>query len=148
MSKCYDNPEYDTPRGGVQNTWKHNYSIKQVPIKECDCNDNTCDYCEEQESIQILKEAKEQAIGQKTLEEVAEKMYDDSSNIVMDIDISDSLQSAFIDGAKWQQEQDKNKFSNEEVLNVLREFYKTFDPIKNPPQTSTIPLWFEQFEKK
>jgi hypothetical protein len=38
------------------------YSII-IPQEEpkCTCDDNTCDYCEEQESIQILKEAKEQA---------------------------------------------------------------------------------------
>jgi len=48
-------------------------------------------------------------------------------------------------GAKWQQER---MYSEEEVLDVLIEFYKTFDPIKNPPQTNTIPLWFEQFKKK
>lgn len=51
-------------------------------------------------------------------------------------------------GTKWQAEQDKNKYSDEEVLDVLREFYKTFDPMKNPPETSTIPLWFEQIKKK
>jgi hypothetical protein len=49
---------------------------------------------------------------------------------------------------KWQQEQDKNKYSEEEVLDVLRNFYRTFDAMKNPPETSTIPLWFEQFKKK
>lgn len=58
------------------------------------------------------------------------------------------IEKSFESGAKWQAEQDKNKYSDEEVLDVLREFYKTFDPIKNPPQTSTIPLWFEQFKKK
>jgi hypothetical protein len=82
-----------------------------------------------------------------TIEEVAERLFpftkDDSENRIITI-----KRLFWIDGAKWQQEQDKNKFSNEEVLDVLREFYKTFDPIKNPPQTSTIPLWFEQFEKK
>jgi hypothetical protein len=81
-----------------------------------------------------------------TIEEVAERLFpftkDDSENRIITI-----KRLFWIDGAKWQQEQDKNKFSNEEVLDVLREFYKTFDPIKNPPQTSTIPLWFEQFEK-
>ena len=51
-------------------------------------------------------------------------------------------------GAKWQQGQDKNKYSEEEVLDVLRNFYRTFDAMKNPPETSTIPLWFEQFKKK
>ena len=34
-----------------------------------------------------------------SIETAAQKKYDDGSNIVMDVDISDSLQSAFIDGA-------------------------------------------------
>ena len=51
----------------------------------------------------------------------------------------------FISGANYQAER---MYSEEEVLDVLIEFYKTFDPIKNPPQTNTIPLWFEQFKKK
>ena len=54
----------------------------------------------------------------------------------------------FIRGAQWQQEEDKNKYSEEEVLDVLRDFYRTFDAMKNPPQTSTIPLWFNEFKKK
>jgi hypothetical protein len=37
----------------------------------------------------------------------------------------------------------------EEVLEILRSFYKSFDLIKNTPQTNTIPLWFEHnFKKK
>ena len=74
---------------------------------------------------------------QETLEEVAEKLASTTEEFNM-----------FIAGAKCQQEQDKNKYSEEEVLDVLIEFYKTFDPIKNPPQTNTIPLWFEKFKKK
>jgi hypothetical protein len=56
--------------------------------------------------------------------------------------------NTFKKGAKWQQEQDKNKYSEEEVLYILRNFYTSFDPYKNPPQTNTIPLWFEQFKNK
>jgi hypothetical protein len=38
-----------------------------------------------------------------TLEEVAERIY--TTELVMDVDISGDLQSAFIEGAKWYQEQ-------------------------------------------
>jgi hypothetical protein len=51
------------------------------------------------------------------------------------------------DMAKWQQEQDKNKFSEEEVLDILREFYKVSSK-KDFPLTNTIPLWFEQLKNK
>ena len=72
---------------------------------------------------------------QETLEEAAEKY---------DAKYIEYVYPAFIDGAKWQQEQ---SYSEEEVLDLLRNFYSSFDPIKNPPHTRTIPLWFEQFKK-
>jgi hypothetical protein len=40
---------------------------------------------------------------QETLEEVAKRIY--TEELVRDVDISEDLQSAFINGAKWQQEQ-------------------------------------------
>lgn len=46
----------------------------------------------------------------------------------------------FIAGAKWQQEQDKNKYSEEEVLDIL--FTMSVD---NP---NNITKWFEQFKNK
>ena len=47
---------------------------------------------------------------QETLEEVAEKRYpEDGSFVVMDIDIAEYQQLAFIDGTKWQQEQDNKE---------------------------------------
>ena len=57
----------------------------------------------------------------------------------------------FIDGAKWQQEQDKNKFSEEEVMNILinslhsvelkdnKDYSKIYNGMKD---------WFEQYKKK
>ena len=51
-----------------------------------------------------------------TPEEIAEKRYpNDGSYIVMDVDISDWLQLAFTNGYKLAQEQDKNKFSEEDM---------------------------------
>jgi len=72
---------------------------------------------------------------QETLEEVAKNYskgwgeYDDKK--------------AFIEGAKWQQEQDKNKYSEEEVINILQELcYDLGEP------KSRIKEWFEQFKNK
>jgi hypothetical protein len=46
----------------------------------------------------------------------------------------------FIEGAKWQQEQDKNKYSEEEVLEILNDC-RGENPID-------IDEWFEQIKKK
>jgi hypothetical protein len=43
---------------------------KEEPKQECTCG--VCDYCEEQETIQILKEAKENALKQETFQERVE----------------------------------------------------------------------------
>jgi hypothetical protein len=45
----------------------------------------------------------------------------------------------FKDGAKWQQEQDKNKYSEEEALELLRKAHFVEQNIEE---------WFEQFKKK
>jgi len=74
---------------------------------------------------------------QETLEEVAERYYEDEVSI-----------NGFINGVKWQQEQDKNKYSEEEVIELLN---KREDCIN---QTSSIfdytgaKEWFEKFKKK
>ena len=49
-----------------------NYCWPEEPKPECTCG--VCDYCEEQETTQILKEAKENALTQETLEEAAERI--------------------------------------------------------------------------
>jgi 3-methyladenine DNA glycosylase AlkC len=46
-----------------------------------------------------------------------------------------------------QLEQDKKMYSEEEVLDILREFYKVSSK-KDFPLTNTIPLWFEQLKNK
>jgi hypothetical protein len=48
-------------------------------------------------------------------------------------------------GAKWQQEQDKNKYSEEEVLDILR---KSHSIEKTSKMDSWITKWFEQFRKQ
>ena len=84
------------------------------------------------------------------LEEAAEKLTKDfpgySVRDNMDnFEIKGWFLEALQKGAKWQADR---MYSEEEVLYVLIEFYKTFDAIKNPPQTNTIPLWYEQFKNK
>jgi hypothetical protein len=105
--------------------------------QECTCDDNTCDYCDEQESIDIMQEAKVMGMKQQTLEEAAdfyESSFDQGASGTESID--------FIEGAKWQAEQDKNKYSEEEVLELILNRpgpYLSDEEIKE---------WFQKHKKK
>jgi hypothetical protein len=73
---------------------------------------------------------------QETIEEAAEREYPFNDGFqVMDIDISEELQVAFANGAKWQMER---MYSEEEVLEMLNHF----------GNEEYIKQWFEQFKKK
>ena len=82
---------------------------------------------------------------QETLEEFAKqeaiKFYENGG----------SFTDLIILGAKWQQEQDKNKFSEEEVLTHLNNLIKMpsseLDKFTNDTGLVTM-KWFEQFKKK
>ena len=54
------------------------------------------------------------------------------------------FKQGFIDGAKWQQEQDKKLYSEEEV-HVIIESYQ--NNVENNPKHITYDRWFEQFKK-
>ena len=86
---------------------------------------------------------------QETLEEVAERIYLSYENNELLYGHSKDLQLAYkagiFDGAKWQQEQDKKLYSEEEVLNILMDFYMHKKNIMNPHM---VYEWFEQFKKK
>ena len=69
---------------------------------------------------------------QETLEEAVERL------------IKLNRQDAFYEGAKWQQEQDKNKYSEEEVLDILRKIHSIE---KTSKMDSWITKWFKQFKK-
>jgi predicted nuclease with TOPRIM domain len=74
---------------------------------------------------------------QETLEEAAERYDSQYYNKIWK-----ELRPAFIAGAKWQQEQDKNKYSEDDLKDAYMEGgdcdtqYKTFQE------------WFEQFKNK
>ena len=59
--------------------------------------------------------------------------------------------AGFIESAKWQQEQDKNKYSEEEVLEHLNHLImmpsSKLDKFTNDEEMVTM-KWFEQFKKK
>ena len=47
--------------------------------------------------------------------------------------------------AKWQQKQDKNLYSEEEVHTIIESYQNT---VENNPVHITYTEWFEQFKKK
>jgi hypothetical protein len=84
-------------------------------------------------------------INQETLEEAA-------INYIKGDDLSTFSQRAFfMAGAKWQQEQDKNKYSDEDMISFAHfyfqeEFNSSIQTFK--PTDEIFKEWFEQFEKK
>ena len=82
---------------------------------------------------------------QETLEEAAERLYPISGPNSM---WNSLQQDGFIEGAKWEQEQDKNKYSEEDLKEAFKSCYTpfSFDRIGDLDQDFNI--WFEQFKKK
>ncbi len=115
IDTCYN---FDMEIGCVQDICR---CEQEEPKQECTCG--VCDYCEEQESIQILKKAKENALKQETLEEAAEKEFPlvDTEWCRTGAAEEENLhllghRKSFIKGAKWQAER---MYSEEEVLELL-----------------------------
>jgi hypothetical protein len=103
---------------------------------------------------------------QETIEEVAERIY--TTELVMDVDISEDLQSAFINGVKWQQEPEQffnddrvktlekgieyflkrqeRMYSEEEVLELLEKIQQQV-AIDYNDEFLFAKEWFEQFKK-
>jgi hypothetical protein len=114
--------------------------------QRCTCDDNTCDYCEEQESIQILKEAKEQATKQKTLEGAAEDFA--NSKKWMDGGASEWVQHIFKEGANWQAER---MYSEEDMREAFKQGHKSaraMGSYNDITEQEDYNKWFEQFKKK
>ena len=86
-----------------------------------------------------------------TLEEVAERLYPTTINSFTDsdFDMSETERLIFIKGAKWQQEQCKNLYSEEDLLN-----FGAFVRIEDKKEKRLFLIqdyykkWFEKFKKK
>jgi hypothetical protein len=81
---------------------------------------------------------------QETLEEAAEGLLQSNINEVNSFIKIGAFKFGVKLGAKWQEQR---MYSEEEVLEILREFYKVAS-LKDFPLVTTIPLWFKQFKKK
>jgi hypothetical protein len=113
---------------------------QEEPKQECTCG--VCDNCEEQETTQILKEAKENALKQKTLEEFIDKV--DTPSDFDQFTFDEGIRV----GAKWQQERmysDIELFT-EELKDKIDSFEYSVN--QNSYISDYIKEWFEQFKKK
>lgn len=166
--------------GDLETKRTYKIIIPKEESKQCTCErpgDNTCDYCDSQESKRILEDAKLSANKQETLEEAAERLYP----IILEDDgwdKNEQYRDEWIEGAKWQQEQEKittddaynegfengkhwqqeKSYSEEEVKNLIKiiEWYDKESDVR-PNYTPDIEErigeismwdWFEQFKKK
>jgi hypothetical protein len=81
---------------------------------------------------------------QETIEEAKQRIIDSNYMTLNDGDI-------FEMGAKWQQEQDKNKYSEEEVETIIQQLkLKLKSGVLKWQEDFEFDLkeWFEQFKKK
>jgi hypothetical protein len=99
-----------------------------------------------EEEEETLEEAAENSISQwrKEVESWGEK-----DNFLLNIDSESDYRLGFKNGAKWQAEQDKNKYSEEEVgelvYNIIGEYGKHYGIMIDGTKLNDL---FEQFKKK
>ena len=60
-------------------------------------------------------------------------------------DIIESCNNSFIEGAKWQKEQDKKLYNEEEVHAIIESYQNN---VENNPNHITYDKWFEKLKKK
>jgi len=86
---------------------------------------------------------------QETLEEVAEnyKIKTIKSGRSHRVEYTKQIKLDFISGAKWQQEQDKNKYSEEEVRKISLDFFYHWWNSKGTNTEQGFDRWFEQLKK-
>jgi len=123
------------------------FELQQAePKHECTCEnptDNTCDYCEKENKIEILEEAKKRALEEETLEEAAE-IYEETDFITTTPTTENAqqmIQRAFIGGAKWQAE----RMYTEEDLRQAMITVMVSDSIKN---SKDIAEYIQQLKKQ
>jgi hypothetical protein len=98
-------------------------------LQDCTCIENTIN----------MTDPLEQAA-----KEYAERHLDVSGNLGKYL-----VKAVFQDGVKWEQEQDKNKYSEEEVRKLFKQYKEDFSIYRNQ-QILNVEFedWFEQFKKK
>jgi hypothetical protein len=135
---------------------------KEKPKQECTCEnptDNTCGYCEKENKIEILEEAKKRALEKETLEEAA-KEFVLSHDFSLLTNPNHLANRCFQYGAKWQQErmyteEDMIKFAefvasypdkNRNYLNQTLHAKSKYDGSERT--IDLFGIWFKQFKNK
>jgi hypothetical protein len=94
---------------------------------------------------------------QETSEEAAERLYPTTIDSFTDngFDLSERERLIFINGVKWQQEQDKNKYSEEDMMEAVRfgmlyksDSSKKLFEKKGMAPTEVLKKWFDKVKKK
>ena len=99
--------------------------------------------------LESLQEYLKNTPKEKVLEEAAEK-YSENWEEITGLDYENTVPSEvnkldFINGAKWQQEQNKKLYNEEEVHTIIESYQNN---VENNPNHITYDKWFEQFKKK
>jgi hypothetical protein len=89
-----------------------------------------------------------ESFKQETLEEVAEKYAEHQLTGIYDKFSKFECINDFIAGAKWQQEQDKKRYSEEEVRKISLDFFYHWWNAKGSNTEQGFDKWFEQVKKK
>jgi hypothetical protein len=95
-------------------------------LQDCTCMEDTIDMTDPLEQ---------------TAKEYSERHLDVSGNLGKYL-----VKAVFQDGVKWKQEQDKNKYSEEEVISLLNDFAQHL--IFNKNSSLNIIEWFKENKKK
>jgi glyceraldehyde-3-phosphate dehydrogenase/erythrose-4-phosphate dehydrogenase len=79
---------------------------------------------------------------EETLKEAAKKRYIEGVYVINGIDICEASRECFIEGAKWQANQ------NQEAINKLISIIEWYDDESDVRPDAETFIWFEQFKKK
>lgn len=132
--------------------YEYKIILPKLPLK-CTCerpNDNTCDYCDMQESKQILEDARERAKQQKTITDIAEILVKEHPDFKSEgfSEYQNGKFNGIIEGIEYQQ---KKSYSESEVLTILEDYDRTFklDTFAyTQPCKYTVKEWFDKNKKQ
>ena len=83
---------------------------------------------------------------------MVQETLEEAYNRIFEYKLDRVLKAGFIAGAKWQQEQDKNKYSEEDLISLLEFNYKKetnqLGTLRKDYSQKIVKEWFEQFKKE
>jgi len=139
-SERFDN---DKSAIGNPDTWGNRWVII-IPKQETDEKGNPITYWGGKDRFFNFEELDEK---QETIEEVAERLLFDNTGML--VENHPSIKQSMMDLAKWQQQRNRNLYSEEEtselVYNIIGEYAKHYNIIIDGEKLNNL---FEQFKKK